>query len=475
MAAGSSATRVLSNDELVEMSAQDLTSGITRLCFAPPEQGYNHGSDRTRPLRAMPFNSETWIGNFEDLGSRVWPHPSFKELLARSLTGNPKFPLPDTVAKESRFQNPRLRCCGSSCCPTTHSPFVEYERPSRLETLAFERTQNVRRSAELNLRVVMLTMRSKVVIYPFYVQLSKRTGLQKLFAIVHRHKDGEYKFWRANGTYHESYGLVKGSISIFKSPNSTHSTSVGSPSSLKRRLTSTPTKSGGSAAQLIDDLDETPLRIIQKARALNRTRDMGTQLVNGLDVKPFRDSPETPSKRRAIADSSLTQPRGSVNTKTSHTKTSRASSTLEKPRVRGRSRTPTEQSSHAGVQISPCSLLHVNEVCMLAYHLTDLKLMYRTNAFTIESREEGSLLDPATGCPFVIDEQHALYVLSSSQKSLKVILSKDTTWSVSESHGKTTGGIILLEFGDASAREEFITRIKYMVGMTVERIACADE
>lgn len=318
-------------------------------------------------------------------------------------------------------------------------------------------------------------MRFKVVIYPFYVQLSKRTGLQKLFAIVHRHKDGEYKFWRADGTYHESFGLVKGSISIFQSPKSTHSSSVGSPSSLNGQLTSTPTKSGGSAAQLVDDLDDTPLRIIQKARALNRNRTMGTQLVNNLDVEHFRKSPETPSKRRAIADSSLAQSGGNGNEKTPYTATSRASATPGTLRVRGHSRTPTEQSSHPGVLKFPYTLLQVRKVCMLAYHLTDLKLMYRTNAFTIESNAQRSLLDPTTGCPFLIDEQHAQYVLSSSQKSLKVILSKDTTWSVSESHGKTTGGIILLDFGGTSARDEFITRISDMVGMTEGRIGCADE
>ncbi|KAH0135765.1 hypothetical protein KCU67_g16242, partial [Aureobasidium melanogenum] len=247
----------------------------------------------------MPFDSETWIGNFDDLGSRVWPHPSFKELLARSLTSDPKFPLPDTVAKDSRFQNP------------------QYEKPSRLETLAFERTQNVRQPAGSNTKNCSADMNFKVVIYPFYVRLSKRTGLQKLFAIVHRHKDGEFKFWKADGTYHESYGLVKGTISIFKSPKSTHSTSIGSLSSSKRLSTSTPTKSRGSAAQLIDDLDDTPLRVIQKARTLAKSRNTETQLVDGLDEDPFRDCPEPPSKRRAIAGSSLLQTRVSDNAKTS--------------------------------------------------------------------------------------------------------------------------------------------------------------
>jgi hypothetical protein len=124
-----------------DASNQDRTR---RLCFAPNDQAHNHGSDRTRPFRTMPFDSEIWIGNLEDLGRRVWPHPSYKELIARSLTGNSKFALPDTVAKENRFQSLRLQCCGDDCDPTTHGPDVEYEKPSRLEILAFGQTQNVR-------------------------------------------------------------------------------------------------------------------------------------------------------------------------------------------------------------------------------------------------------------------------------------------------------------------------------------------
>ncbi|KAH0009595.1 hypothetical protein KCU78_g10656, partial [Aureobasidium melanogenum] len=470
MAAGGSATgAAIGNLDIVKMAAQltpkvesgrsdDMPIQQNRICFAPPEQAYNHGSDRLRPLRAMPFDSETWIGNFDDLGSRVWPHPSFKELLARSLTGDPKFPLPDTVAKDSRFQNP------------------QYEKPSRLETLAFERTQNVRQPAGSNTKNCSADMNFKVVIYPFYVRLSKRTGLQKLFAIVHRHKDGEFKFWKADGTYHESYGLVKGTISIFKSPKSTHSTSIGSLSSSKRQSTSTPTKSRGSAAQLIDDLDDTPLRVIQKARTLAKSRNTETQLVDGLDEDPFRDCPEPPSKRRAIAGSSLLQTRVSDNAKTSSTATLRVPTPSTIPRVRGLSRTPTKQSSCSSVQKPTRTLLQIDEVCMLAYHLTgkDFKLMYRNNAFTIES-DEGSLMNSTAGCPFEINEQHAQYVLSSSQKSLKVIMSKNTTWSITESTEDLTGGIILLEFGGVSARDEFIVRLKHMAGMGARGIGCADD
>ncbi|KAH0270241.1 hypothetical protein KCU91_g8203, partial [Aureobasidium melanogenum] len=330
MAAGGSGTGATSNLNTVEMAAQDLTPKVesgssdgtptqqNRICFAPSEQGYNHGSDRMRPLRTMPFDSGTWIGNFDDLGSRVWPHPSFKELLARSLTGDPKFPLPDTVAKDSRFQNP------------------QYEKPSRLETLAFERTQNV-------------------IVYPFYVRLSKRTGLQKLFAIMHRHKDGEYKFWKADGTYHKSYGLVKGTISIFQSPGSTQSTRVGSLSSSKRKSISTPTKSRGPAAQLIEDLDDTPLRVIQKARTLNRSKN-----VERSNEDPFRDRPEPPFKKRAVAGSSLPETREGGSAKTSDTANSRTPTPSTKPSVRDLSRTPTKQSSYASLQKPTRTLLQVN-------------------------------------------------------------------------------------------------------------------
>ncbi|KAH0388926.1 hypothetical protein KCU89_g16817, partial [Aureobasidium melanogenum] len=251
---------------------------------------------------------------------------------------------------------------------------------------------------------------------------------------------------------------------------------IGSLSSSKRLSTSTPTKSRGSAAQLIDDLDDTPLRVIQKARTLAKSRNTETQLVDGLDEDPFRDCPEPPSKRRAIVGSSLLQTRASDNAKTSDTATLRVSTPSTMPRVRGLSRTPTKQSSCFSVQKPTRTLLQVNEVCMLAYHLTgkDLKLMYRTNAFTIESGE-GSLMNSTADCPFEINEQHAQYVLSSSQKSLKVIMSKSTTWSITESNEDLTGGIILLEFGGVSARDEFIAHLKHMAGMGVRGIGCTDE
>jgi hypothetical protein len=138
MAAPDTGTSAINNDDVVEISLHNSPSKATintfvdsdqnkhiRRCFAPAEKGHNHGSDRAHPLRTMPFDSDIWIGNFEDLGSRVWPHPSFKELVARSLTGNSKFALPDTVAKETRFQSLRLRCCGDGCDQTIHGPDVE--------------------------------------------------------------------------------------------------------------------------------------------------------------------------------------------------------------------------------------------------------------------------------------------------------------------------------------------------------------
>ncbi|KAG9713321.1 hypothetical protein KCU73_g16558, partial [Aureobasidium melanogenum] len=221
---------------------------------------------------------------------------------------------------------------------------------------------------------------------------------------------------------------------------------------------------------------DTPLRVIQKARTLAKSRNTETQLVDGLDEDPFRDCPEPPSKRRAIAGSSLLQTRVSDNAKTSNTATLRVPTPSTIPRVRGLSRTPTKQSSCSSVQKPTRTLLQIDEVCILAYHLTgkDFKLMYRNDAFTIES-DEGSLMNSTTGCPFEINEQHAQYVLSSSQKSLKVIMSKNTTWSITESTEDLTGGIILLEFGGVSARDEFIARLKHMAGLGVRGIGCADD
>lgn len=116
------------------------------LCFAPSGQPHNHGSDRARPLRTMPFNFEqsgVWLGNLDDLTERIWPHPSYSELIARAKTSDPRFAIPDTVAKDIRFQSLRLQCCGSH---DFEDPFVENEKPSRLEMLSFNDTQNVRYS-----------------------------------------------------------------------------------------------------------------------------------------------------------------------------------------------------------------------------------------------------------------------------------------------------------------------------------------
>jgi hypothetical protein len=286
----------------------------------------------------------------------------------------------------------------------------------------------------------------EVIIYPFYIRFSTHTELQKLFAIVHRHENGVYRFWKADGTYHESYGLVKGSVSVSQSPRSARSTNIGSLGSPKRRVISTPTKTSNSAAQLAGDLDDTPLRAVQKMRMLTRSRNMGTQLVNGPDEDPFTDSLEPPSKRRVVKGSSVL------------------------------SLTPIRQSQpiRSGLQRPNRPLLHIKEVCMLAYHIKEpaLKLLYGKDAYTIES-DQGSLIDPNTQSPFKLTEQHAQYVLYSRQQSLKVILSKNTTRSIKESPDEITGGIILLDFGGSNARDEFIAHIKSMVG--VEGIGCADE
>jgi hypothetical protein len=170
MAAPDTGTSATNNDDIVEISLHNSPSKATIAtivdsdqnkhicrCFAPAEQAHNHGSDRARPLRTMPFDSDIWIGNFEDLGSRVWPHPSLKELIARSLTGSSKFALPDTAAKETRFQSLRLRCCGDGCDQTIHGPDVEYEKPSPLEMLPFGQTKNVCHLPDLLADIAMLT------------------------------------------------------------------------------------------------------------------------------------------------------------------------------------------------------------------------------------------------------------------------------------------------------------------------------
>ena len=233
---------------------------------------------------------------------------------------------------------------------------------------------------------------------------------------------------------------------MFPSPRSARSTNIGSLGSPKRRVISTPTKTSNSAAQLAGDLDDTPLRAVQKMRMLTRSRNMGTQLVNGPDENPFTDSLEPPSKRRMVTGSSVL------------------------------SSTPVRQSQpiRSGLQRPNRPLLHIKEVCMLAYHIKEpaLKLLYGKDAYTIES-DQGSLIDPHTGSLFKLTEQHAQYVLYSRQQSLKVILSKNTTRSIKESPNEITGGIVLLDFGGSNARDEFIAHIKHMVG--IGGIGCADE
>lgn len=317
----------------------------------------------------------------------------------------------------------------------------------------------------------------EVVIYPFYVRLSKQAGLQKLFAIVHRHENGRYRFWKADGTYHESYGLAKGSVSVSQSPRSARSTNIGSLGSPERRSTSTSTKSSKPVAQFAGDLDDTTLHVAQEMRTLNRSRNMEAQLVSGPVEDPFADCPEPPSKRRIVAGSYVPHGKGIDCAEISHIAASRFMAKSKPLRFRRPSKNSAKHSqpSHIRTQEPIRSLLHIKEVCMLAYHLTGpaLQLMYGNHAFTIESRE-GSLIDPTTDDPFLMTEQHAQYVLYSRQRSLKVILSKETTRNINESADQITGGVVLLEFGGSDARDDFIARIKRMVG-NVGGIGCADE
>jgi hypothetical protein len=442
---GTSATN---NDDVVETSLHNSSSKATitaivdsdqnkhiRRCFAPSEQAHNHGSDRARPLRTMPFDSDIWIGNFEDLGSRVWPHPSFKELVARSLTGNSKFALPDTVAKETRFQSLRLRCCGDGCDQTIHGPDVEYEKPSRLETLPFGQTKNVSHLPDYLESIDHANIILEVIIYPFYVGMSGISAPQKLFAIVHRHDNG-YQFWKVDGAYHEFFGLAKGSVSVSQTPRSARSINIGTLASPKRQVMSTLTKTGKAAAWDVDDPDDTPLRVLQRVRALTRSRDTKTQTARSQGDDPFTDSPEPLSKRRNTGSSSVP-----------------STTPTRQPQVR---RSSTKEPIR--------SLLHIEEVCMLAYHVHGpaLKLLYGNDSFTIESGE-GSLIDPTTESTFRLTAQHAQFVLYGRHGSLKVILSKNSTRSIIESPNDITGGVILLDFGGRSARDEFIARIGEMI------------
>jgi hypothetical protein len=448
MAAPDTGTSTTNTEDIVEISLHSSPSKATittmidsdqnkpiRRCFAPAEQAHNHGSDRARPLRTMPFDSDIWIGNFEDLGNRVWPHPSFKELIASSRTGNSKFALPDTVAKETRFQSLRLRCCGDECDQTIHGPDVEYEKPSRLETLPFGQTKNVRYLPDLLESIDHANMIFEVIIYPFYVGMSGVGAPQKLFAIVHRHDNG-YQFWKVDGTYHEFFGLAKGSATVFQTPRSARSINIGTLGSPKRQAMSTPTKTGKSAAWDVDDPDDTPLRIVQEMRALTRSRDTKTQTARRQGEDPFADSPEPLSKRRNTGSSSVT-----------------SSTPTRQPQLR---RPSTKEPMR--------SLLHIKEVCMLAYHVhgPNLKLLYENDAFIIES-DDGSLMDPTTESTFKLTAQHAQFVLYGRQGSLKVILSKNSTRSIIESPNEITGGVILLDFGGRSARDGFIARIGEMV------------
>ncbi|CAD0021787.1 unnamed protein product [Aureobasidium pullulans] len=388
---------------LVSSPQHDTQRTRHHICFAPAEQAYNHGSDRLRPLRTMPFDLETWIGDFDHLSNRVWPHPSYTELLARFLTGDPRFPLPYTIAKDERLQNLRLRCCGESCSPTSQSPFVEYEKPSRLEKLSFE-------------------------------LVGDEAGLQKLFAIVHRQDNGEYHFWKADGGYHESYGLSKGNVSVFKSPRSAHSTNIGTLGSPKKGLSVREVALGRQKGVDLDDPDDVPLKLMQKARSLAVGGGLDKQVSSGQDEA----SSKLHSKKRP-----LVEPIDSIRKKHQSgtkvcSKTSTTSKTVLKQLVsRPLSKTPVGQSGQTTnkTQKPDRSLMHVNE----------------------------------------ITKNHAPYVLFSRQSSFKVILSQSTTHDINETDDDITGGIFLLEFDGGVARDDFMARIREMVGGSAGGISSADD
>jgi hypothetical protein len=264
---------------------------------------------------------------------------------------------------------------------------------------------------------------------------------------------------------------------MFQSPRSARSIDIGSLGSPKRHATGAPSKSSKSAAQLVEDADDTPLRVVQEMRTLTRSRDVETQPVCGEVEDPFVESSEPPSKRRVVSGLSVSHNREGSSARTSHTVTSHSKVARKKSGAKRLFTTSTRQpqSGHSGTQTSYRSLLYIEEICMLAYHLTGpaLQLMYGNNAFTVES-SEGALTDPTTENPFLMTEQHAQYVLYSRQGSLKVILSKYTTRSIIESPDEITGGVILLDFSGSNARDEFIARIKDMI-RTAGGVGCADE
>jgi hypothetical protein len=265
---------------------------------------------------------------------------------------------------------------------------------------------------------------------------------------------------------------------MFQSPRSARSIDIGSLGSPKRHATGTPSKPSKSAAQLVEDADDTPLRVVQEMRTLTRSRE--AQLVGGQVEDPFVESSEPPSKRRVVSSLSVSQDREGSGARTSHTVTSRIKTMAPTRKKSGAKRlfiasTRPSQSSYSSTQRPGRSLLYIKEICMLAYHLTGpaLQLMYGDNAFTVESGE-GVLIDPTTEKPFLMTEKHAQYVLYSRQKSLQVVLSKHTTRSIIESPDEITGGVILLDFGGSNARDEFVARIQHMIGIT-GGIGCADE
>lgn len=227
----------------------------------------------------------------------------------------------------------------------------------------------------------------------------------------------------AAGGYHESYSLAKGRSTVSRGL---------SPTMNQHRSTRS------------------------AARAVTRSKRPEVGLLDGLDEDPCEP---TPKKRKAsqLARSSFP-----------HSKKLRTS-TLSAP--------STRRSKPLANRKNDLSPLPVKEICMLAYHLSgeDLKLLWQNNAFTIESAR-GSLVDPLSDSSFRVIGRHATCVVTSRQKSLKVILSKNTAMSVDENEDDITGGVMLLEFDDEGVRDRFISLVTKMVGYQAMRaISNVDE
>ncbi|GAB7347445.1 hypothetical protein MBLNU459_g4363t1 [Dothideomycetes sp. NU459] len=161
------------------------------LCFAHDDDAGNHGACPGKPLRNLPFRStETgiWIGNYACHDESVQDMVSYNGLIQRSdrkelVNGTPTFP--DTIKSYMTARTIFVHCRGESCSHILNGEDSNNEM-LRLEKVAFGP--------------------EKVVIYPFYIR--ELTGNTiKLFAIVYREKYSDWKFFKADGGYYDTYSL----------------------------------------------------------------------------------------------------------------------------------------------------------------------------------------------------------------------------------------------------------------------------